>query len=105
MKKIFNCFKTLIRGVLPAISGSAITLGICYCVRNIQQITTGSGWTVVFNFILAAIEIILSIALLYELGTMNINAKQWNTHKCEEAADTIDGSSDDNETSDEAADA
>ena len=105
MKKIFNFLKTLIRGILPAISGAAVIAGIYYVIRNIQTITTGSGWSVVLSFVLAVVETILCVALLYELGTMNINAKQWNSHKCKEAADTIDGSSDDNETSDEAADA
>ena len=103
MKKIFNFLKTLLCGLLPAISGSLIELGIMYIINNIKSINTASGWYVVGYFTLAIIELILSVCLLYELGLIQLNSSKWIAHKREEAAN-IDSISVDCETSDETAD-
>lgn len=102
MKKIFNFLKTLLYGILPAISGGLITLAIIYTINNIKSINTGSGWSVVLSFVLAFIEIILVLILLYELGTIQLNSNKWVAHKKELNTQTIDSSTSDNETSGEA---
>ena len=104
MKKILNFFKTLLFGIMPSIAGGCIVLSVCYIIKNIQAITTGSGWHVVHFFVVAVIETILSVALIYELGELQINANNWKAYKRSQAAQTIDSSSCDCETSDEAAD-
>ena len=104
MKKIFNFLKTLLYGILPAISGSLITLTIMYIINNIKLINTGSGWSVVIYFTLAIIELILGVCLLYELGVVKLNSNKWIAHKREEAANNIESNSSDCETSDETAD-
>lgn len=106
MKNIFKIIKMLIRGVMPAIAGGLIILDIMYFVKNIQNITTGSGWNVVLCFIVALAELFLALALLYELGELQANSNNWTRYLKNieiEAADTIDGSPEENETSDEAA--
>lgn len=104
MKKIFNFLKTLLYGILPAISGCSITLAIMYIINNIKSINTGSGWSVVLSFVLALMETILAVYLLYELGVIQLNSKKWIAHKQEETANNIESSSSDCETSDETAD-
>lgn len=102
MKKIFNYFKTLIYGIIPAIAGMGIAINIYYVIRNIQHISAGSGWAVVYYFALGATELFLAITLLYELGSLNILAGNWKKHlknNASESADTsISGNG--NETSD-----
>lgn len=102
MKKIFNFLKTLLYGILPAISGGLITLAIIYTINNIKSINTGSGWSVVWCFTIAIIELILAICLLYELGVIHLNSNKWIAHKREETTDNIDSISADCETFDEA---
>lgn len=107
MKKILNFFKTLLSGVLPALLGSFVCLEVWYIYNNIVKITTGNGWSVVLYFIFAVIEFILVIIALYEMGELVINAKRWKKYlksKEEEIVNATDSSSDDCETSDEAAD-
>jgi predicted PurR-regulated permease PerM len=107
MKKILNFFKTLLSGILPALLGGFVCLEVWYIYNNIVKIATGNGWSVVLSFILAVIEFILVIVTLYEMGELAINAKRWKKYlksKEEEIVNNIDGSSDDCETSDEAAD-
>ena len=107
MKKIINILKTLLYGIWPALAGGCIAMDVYYFIRNIQNITTHSSWIVIYYFILAAAELFLAIALLYECGKMQLNAKKWlayTQYKELDEADNIDGSSDDCETSDEAAD-
>ena len=105
MKKIINCLKTLVYGILPAISGGLIALDIMYIINNIKSINTGAGWSVVLSFVLALTETILAVCLLYDLGTIQLNSNKWVAHKKEIATQTInDSSTSDNETSDEAAD-
>lgn len=104
MKKIFNFLKTLLYGILPAISGGSIALAIIYIINNIKSINTGSGWSVVGYFTTAIIELILAVYLLYELGVIHLNSNKWIAHKKEQDAQTIDSSSEDSETSNEATD-
>lgn len=104
MKKILNFFKTLLFGIMPSIAGGCIVWDVHYIIKNIQAISTGSGWSVVLYFVLATIEAILAIILLYELGTIQLNSNKWIAHKKEQDAQTIDSSSCDCETSNEAAD-
>lgn len=103
MKKIFNFLKTLLCGILPAIFGSLITFDIMYIINNIESISTGSGWSVVWCFTIAIIELILVVCLLYELGITQINSAKWIAHKREEATN-IDSSSEDREICDKATD-
>ena len=104
MKKLFNIIKTLISGILPAMSGGLIALGVMYIIQNVHKIAETSGWPVVKYFLLATVELILALMLLYELGVIMINAKKWTKYKREISADTIDSSSEDCETSDESTD-
>lgn len=106
MKNIFKIIKTLIRGVMPAISGGLIVLDIMYFVKNIQNITAGSGWNAILYFMVALAELFLALALLYELGELQANSNNWTRYiknREIEAANTTDGSSEEYETSDEAA--
>lgn len=80
MKTIINFFKTILYGIIPAISGGAIVLNIYYVVKNFHRITTGSGWDAVLYFILGSIEIFLTVALLYELGSLNMLAVKQKKH-------------------------
>ena len=76
-------------------------------IRNIQNITTHSSWIVIYYFILAVVELTLALILLYQCGEVQFDAKKWRAYtkyKELDEADNIDGSSDDCETSDEAAD-
>lgn len=104
MKKIFNFLKTLLYGILPAISGGLITLDIMYIINNIKLINSGSGWSAVWHFTMVTIVLILAACLLYELGVIQLNSKKWIAHKKEETVNNIDSSSSDCETSDETAD-
>ena len=104
MKKILNFLKTLLYGILPAISGGLIALDIMYIINNIKLINSGSGWSAVWHFTMATIELILAACLLYELGVIQLNSKKWIAHKKEETVNNIDSSSSDCETSDEATD-
>ena len=102
MKRIFNVLKMLLFGIMPAVAGGLIVMDILYVIKNIQHITVGSGWPVVMYFVFALTEAILAIILLYGLGELQYNSKKWIAYKKEQAANNIDGSSEDNETSDEA---
>lgn len=104
MKKIINFLKTLVYGILPAISGGLIVLNTIYIIHNIKSISTGTGWSVVLFFILATIEIVLAVCLLYGLGITQVNANKWIAYKKEITTQTIDSSASDNETSDKATD-
>lgn len=104
MKRILNVLKTLLYGIMPAVSGGLILMDVLYVIKNIQLITTTSGWNVVLYFILGSIEAILAVMLLYELGKLRYNAKKWTTYNETEATNNIDGGSDENETFNEAAD-
>ena len=107
MKKIINILKTLLYGIWPALAGGCIAMDVYFFIRNIQNITTHSGWIVIYYFILAVVELTLALILLYECGEVQSNSKKWLAYikyKKPDEADTIDGSSDDCETSDEAAD-
>lgn len=105
MKKIFNLLKTFLSGILPTIAGGLAIIDITYAIRNIQKVTAGSGWYVVYFFLLAVIELILGIILIYDLGEIQLNAKRWKKYlksKEEEIVNNIDSSSCDCETSNEA---
>lgn len=102
MKKILHFFKTLLFSLWAAIAGACVVWDIHYIIKNVQAISSGSGWSVVLSFILAFIEIILVLILLYELGTIQLNSNKWVAHKKELDAQTIDSSLCDCETSDEA---
>lgn len=107
MKKIFNFLKTFLSGIIPAAVGGLTSIEVYYIIKNIQAINMHTGWNVVKFFLLAFIELILVIILIYEFGIMKINSKNWTKHVkniTEEASDTIASSSPENETSDEAAD-
>jgi hypothetical protein len=104
MKKIFNFLKTLLYSIWSAIAGGCIVLNVYYIIKNIQAINTGSGWTVVLSFVLALMETIITVILLYELGTIQLNSNQWIAYKKTIATQTIDGSPEDYESSDEATD-
>lgn len=105
MKKIINFFKTLLYGIAPALAGGAIVLDIYYVIKNIQRISTGSGWGVILYFAFGIVELILSIALLYELGSINMIATNWKKRsEHNTAGSTYDNvSGQDCETSDIAA--
>lgn len=104
MKKIINFFKTLIYGIMPAITGGLLVLNTIYIIHNIKSISTGTGWSVVLYFVMATIELILAVCLLYELGVTQINTNKWVKYNKEIAAHTIDSGTSDNETSDKATD-
>jgi hypothetical protein len=107
MKKILKFIKTFLLGIFPALSGSLVALDVYFAIRNIQLINVSSGWPVVYYFALAATEIFLGACLIYELGDMYINSRNWTRyikHIEAETADTIDSSASDNETSGEATD-
>lgn len=100
MKTIINFFKTILYGIIPAISGGVIVLNIYYVVKNFHRITTGSGWDAVLYFILGSVEIFLTVALLYELGSLNMLAGKWQKHLKNNS--NVDNETE-NETSDMAA--
>ena len=103
MKKIITFLKNVILGILsPSLVGLA-GLGVYYIYQNVVNITKGSGWTVVFYFILAFIEATLVILAMYVLGKTKSNSNKWIKHKKEISEDAINSSSDENETSDDAA--
>ena len=77
MKKLLNFLRALVSGIMPAIGGGLITMGIFYIIQNIRYITTGSGWPVVMSFIWIVIEFTLCIIMLCQLGTTQINANNW----------------------------
>ena len=77
---------------------------VYYVITHLKLITSGSGWSVVWHFLIAVLEITLLIMLWYELGTICLNARKWNLYKKEISADTIDSSLEDCETSDESTD-
>jgi hypothetical protein len=104
MKKILNFLKALLFGIYPTICGVFIGCSTYYVIKHLRLITTGSGWSVVWHFLIAIIEAFCVIFWWYELGTMCLNARKWNLHKKEISADTIDGSSEDCKTSDESTD-
>lgn len=106
MKKILNILKTFVHGLGPACTGGLVAFDAIYCVNNIVEITTHavSGWNVVLNFILAILEFVLMILLIYELGIMSQNSNNWIAYNKAQAAQTIDSSSEECETSDETAD-
>lgn len=104
MKLILNYLKALLFGIMPAVAGGLITMNIIYIVKNIAIIGSGSGWDVVLCFVLALVELVLSVMLLHELGELQMNSNKWNAYKKAEAKNNKDSSSYD-ETSDEAADA
>lgn len=104
MKQIINFLKTLVYGIIPAIAGGLIALDIMYISNNIKSINTGSGWSVVLSFVLALMETILAVILLYELGTIQLNSNQWIAYKKEITTQTIDSGTSDNKTSDETTD-
>lgn len=103
MKKVITFLKNVILGILPTSLGALAGLGVYYIYQNVVNITKGSGWTVVFYFILAFIEATLVILAMYVLGETKSNSNKWIKHKREVSEDTISGSSDENETSDDAA--
>jgi hypothetical protein len=102
MKKVFNFLKTLLNGSLPAIAGGLIAFDIIFIINNIQKIAAGSGWPVVQYFVLALTEAFLLICMWYELGVISTNSKNWIKYKRSLDAQTIDSSSCDCETSNEA---
>ena len=108
MKKVLNFLKTLLYGIMPAIAGGLITTTILLIVKNIRAINTQSSWVAVLYFVIAAVEVFLAIDLLYNLGKLQINSNNWiayQKHKESEDTQTIDSSSCDCETSNEATDA
>ena len=107
-QKILKILKTLVNGFLPACLGGSIVISVWYLYNNIVNITVGHGWSVILSFILGISELILTILLLYELGEIAVSAKKWTQYlkdKQEQNEDTINSSTSDCETSDEAADA
>lgn len=104
MKKIWNFIVMFLRGIIPAMAGHMVVVDVYFVVRNIIAITTSSGWNVVYYFCMAVLEIILALALLCELGRHDANSNNWTKYKKAQAADNIDSSSEDSETSDEATD-
>ena len=107
MKKILNFLKTLLFGIMPAIAGGLITANILCIVKNIHSINTQSSWMAVLYFVIAAVEVLLAIDLLYNLGKLQINSNNWiahTKHKESEGTDNKDSSSSDHETSGETTD-
>lgn len=107
MKKVLNFLKTLLYGIMPAIAGGLITTTILLIVKNIRAINTQSSWVAVLYFVIAAVEVLLAIDLLYNLGKFQINSNNWiayQKHKESEDADNKDSSSSDRETSGETTD-
>ena len=104
MKKIINFLKTLLYSIWPTVAGGCIIMNVYHLIKNIQAINTGSGWAVVLSFVLAFMETVLTVMLLYELGTIQLNSNKWMAHKKEIAAQTINDSPEDCETSNESTD-
>ena len=104
MKKIFHFLKTILLGIFPATIGVCIASDVYYVIHNIQAIATSSGWSVVLYFVFTVIEIFLAFALLYDLGEMFFGSIKWNAYKKTLGVNTIDSSSKENETSNEATD-
>jgi hypothetical protein len=97
MKKIFSnilqFFKALAYGLYPSILGFLVTAETYHAVLNIIKVTSSSGWSVVGHFVLALIEIVIVIFLLWDLGLTHICANNWiayQKHKQSEDADNID---------------
>ena len=104
MKRIFNLLKMLLSGVVPAVAGGIIVCGIWRAAINMMSIAYESGWSVVLSFVLAVLELILVVLILYKLGNIQHNSKKWIAHKKAEAAQNNNSSSSDCETSGEATD-
>lgn len=107
MKKVLNFLKTLLYGIMPAIAGGLITTTILLIVKNIRAINIQSSWVAVLYFVIAVVEVLLAIDLLYNLGKLQINSNNWiayQKHKEPEDTDNKDSSSSDQETSGETTD-
>ena len=103
MKKFIAFLKNVILGAIPTLLGALAGMGAYYIFQNVVNITEGSGWSVVFYFLLAFVEAVLVILVMAILGETKSNSNKWLKHKKEVSEDTISGSSDENETSDDAA--
>lgn len=104
MKKLWNLFKTFMNGWLPALSGAMVMMDLWYAYCNIKHIPTATGWSAASYSILALAEIVIAVILIYELGIMHTNTNNWNEYNQSISENTIDSSSCDCETSNEAAD-
>lgn len=91
MKKIFNFLKTLLWGILPAVMGGIIISGVCFIVKNIHEITVGSGWMVVLLFVFSLLELTYIIICLYQLGDMLIKSSEWAKYKKLQTTNNING--------------
>lgn len=103
MKAFLKFFRNMMIGIPVACIGASIAISIRYIVDNFIDISTGSGWSVVLSFILVLLEICLVCILLHDAGTIWLNARKWTRYKRNEDANTTNGSSEDSETSNEAA--
>lgn len=84
MKKVFKFLKHVILGLRLALNGGVVTCGIVLCALNIYDVTQTSGWSAVGHFVIAAIEFILSVLILREIGEEEIYIKNWKQHKREQ---------------------
>jgi hypothetical protein len=91
-------------GWLPTLSGAMVMVDLHYAYRNIMAISTSTGWSAASHSIFALMEIIIAVILIYELGIIYTHANNWNKYNQLQKDNTIDSSSCDCETSDEAAD-
>ena len=104
MKKFLTFIKRVLLGLLPAAQGAIVVYGLQKAITCFKITTVSQGWAAVLFCFEALSFLALMLWFLYDLGKDCHDAMDWRAHKREEAVQTIDGSSDDCETSDEATD-
>lgn len=104
LKKIFKFFKRILLGLLPAAQGAIIVFNLQKAITCFKLTATSQGWTAVVFCFEALCYLALMCWFLYDLGKDCNDAMDWRVYKRNELAQTIDSSSEENETSDEATD-
>jgi hypothetical protein len=88
MKHVWNFIKTLLIGLYWSIPGALCWQTAWFVKRNINIISSGSGWNVVLAFVFCVVEIILSLCLLYTLGEAGLYYHRGRKNKEETKDDT-----------------
>lgn len=104
MKKFLTFIKRVLLGLLPAAQGAIAVYDLQKAITCFKFTTVSQGWAAVLFCFEALGFLALMLWFLYDLGEDCHDAMDWRAHKREEAVQTIDGSSDDCETSNEVTD-
>lgn len=81
MRKILKCLKIFFHGIIISCMGTVVGLNLIACIINIQSISTGSGWIIVWYFIRLLIYTLFLLALVYYLGSLSVSSTEWIAYK------------------------